>query len=158
MVLRMEPRIEFCEEFRIDMFNDREWLNKEVATLTRISRPIGGNPTLPVWEAIELGALTTGAFNLRTPVTGLIYSPRVLGRQLNITQWEDCVCAYNAFFNFFNDNAWNVEEMRERFAPHHAHFCKWNFDDLYQAWVAQQEKQHLLQHVPSAADTARKKI
>lgn len=142
-------RIEFREEFRIGMFDDGESLSKEIATLTRISRPIGGNSDLPVWGGIELGVPGRMAYNLRTPKVGLIYSPRLFGRQLDMDNWDDCVCAYSVFFDFFKNNEWDVEEIQARFAYHHSAFCKWNFDDLYQTWTASTERQRLL-HAPIA--------
>lgn len=146
-------KIEFTQTMHPYLFENSDSIQQHVDALNRITHAATGDTQLALWDYISLG------YDHATDnVLGLIYSPRALGRNFNDTPND----VHEAYFCVFDNYVYNVdvltlERLQDDFGEEHDNYCSQPLSDLFDAWVARNQKMTLQQNVePSTVSSKRK--
>lgn len=139
----MNLKIEFTQTMYPKLFSNSDDIQQHVDVLNRITRSHPGDAGLALWDYISIG------YDHATDnILGVVYSPRALGRDFSDTP-EDIQEAYFCVFDnyVFGTDALTLERLEEDFGEEHDNYCSQPLSDLFDAWMARNQKRTLEQNI-----------
>lgn len=152
----MNLKIEFTQTMHPYLFENSDSIQQHVDALNRLTRSTTGDAQLALWEYISIGYdPATGN------VLGVVYSPRAFGRNFNFHDTPNDV--HEAYFCVFDNYVYNVdaltlERLQDDFGEEHDNYCSQPLSDLFDAWVARNQKITLEQNIELASISSKRKM
>lgn len=149
--------IEFAHTMFAGLFSEEWNVQQQVASLNRLSQSPFGNPDLPMWDFIVIGYEHDIEEYL-----AVIYSPQNLGRVLDRHNSEDVQEAYfcvldNYIYNL-EEKPINITRLEHDFGMSHKIYCSTPLSEIFDAWVARNQKITLEQNIEHNPIASTRKI
>lgn len=152
----MGPKIEFSTTPMFGLYADTDFLYEHVSRLKEMSKPSAGDQNMDLWKGLVLGNRGYG----ETPLAAAVYSPYLLGRELDLNNWDDCSQLYYSFFEMYTtDYQSNSKEIYDDFNRDHHYCCPWGLNELLETWESSKQHKNITNHIKETHEVAvRKKI
>lgn len=148
--------MEFTHTMFPGLFGEYWNAEQQVASLNRLSQSHSGNPDLPMWDCIVIGYDREVSDFLI-----VIYSPRGLGRTLNKKEPEDVQEAYFCVLDnyiYSLDEPINLTRLEDDFGEEHATYCSKPLHEIFDEWVARNQKITLEQNIEHPSISSKRKM
>lgn len=148
-------KIQFTQTMYPYLFENSDTIQYQVDALNCITHSSTGNNTdLALWDYISIG------YNHTTDhVLGVIYSPQALGRDFGDTPNDIHEAYFCVFDNYvYNIDALTLERLEDDFGEEHGNYCDQSLSDLFDAWVARNQKLKLEQNIEHNSVASKRKI
>lgn len=149
-------KVEFTNTMFVGLFSEEWNAKQQVASLNRLSQSEEGNPDLPLWDFIVIGYDREVSEFLIA-----IYSPRALGYGLSKKNPDDVQEAYFCVLDNYIydlDEPINIARLEEDFGKGHEDHCTKPLSEIFDAWLARNQKLTLEQNIEHPTVSSKRKI
>lgn len=149
-------KVDFTHTMFAGLFSEKWNAKQQVASLNRLTQSEVGNPNLPMWDCITIGYDREVSEFLM-----VIYSPRGLGRALSEKEPEDVQEAYFCVLDNYIydlDEPLNWKRLEDDFGEDHEDYCTKPLSEIFDAWVARNQKFTLEQNIDHRTVSSKRKI